>query len=74
MLLRRLPNGVSTKSDYALRAVIGLATTAAAGVGLRLEPLGPQHNQSDHAAWMSSIEHIRSTPGYPTADGHHMTG
>jgi hypothetical protein len=33
----------------------------------RLEPLGPQHNQADHAAWMSSIEHIRSTPGF--ADG-----
>src|SRR3954469_12649365 len=31
----------------------------------RLERLGPQHNESDHAAWMSSIEHIRSTPGYP---------
>jgi hypothetical protein len=31
----------------------------------RLEPLGPQHNAADHAAWMSSIEHIRSTPGYP---------
>jgi hypothetical protein len=31
----------------------------------RLEPLGPQHNESDHAAWTSSIEHIRSTPGYP---------
>jgi hypothetical protein len=30
-----------------------------------LEPLGPQHNQADHAAWMSSIEQIRSTPGYP---------
>lgn len=30
----------------------------------RLEPLGPQHNQADHAAWTSSIEHIRSTPGY----------
>jgi hypothetical protein len=30
----------------------------------RLEPLGPQHNLADHAAWMSSIEHIRSTPGY----------
>ena len=29
-----------------------------------LEPLGPQHNRADHAAWMSSIEHIRSTPGY----------
>ena len=31
----------------------------------RLEPLGPQHNESDHAAWTSSIEHIRATPGYP---------
>ncbi len=30
-----------------------------------LEPLGPQHNRADRAAWMSSIEHIRSTPGYP---------
>lgn len=32
--------------------------------GLRLELLGPQHNDADHAAWMSSIEHIRSTPGF----------
>jgi hypothetical protein len=30
----------------------------------RLEPLGPQHNAADHAAWTSSIEHIRSTPGF----------
>ncbi len=30
-----------------------------------LEPLGPQHNQADHRAWTSSIEHIRATPGYP---------
>ena len=30
-----------------------------------LEPLGPQHNASDHAAWSSSIEHIHATPGYP---------
>jgi hypothetical protein len=29
-----------------------------------LEPLGPQHNEADHAAWTSSIEHIRATPGY----------
>jgi hypothetical protein len=29
-----------------------------------LEPLGPQHNDRDHAAWMSSIVHIRSTPGF----------
>ena len=40
----------------------------------RLEPLGPQHNERDHAAWMSSIEHIRSTPGFdgwkwPPAEG-----
>ncbi|GIJ76679.1 hypothetical protein SAMN05443287_108194 [Micromonospora phaseoli] len=34
----------------------------------RLEPLGPQHNVADHAAWMSSIEHIRATPGYPDGD------
>jgi hypothetical protein len=32
--------------------------------GLRVELLGPQHNDADHAAWMSSIEHIRSTPGF----------
>ena len=31
----------------------------------RLTPLGPQHNEADHAAWMSSIDYIRSTPGFP---------
>jgi hypothetical protein len=30
-----------------------------------LEPLGPQHNHADLAAWSSSIDHIRATPGYP---------
>jgi len=30
-----------------------------------LEPLGPQHNEADLAAWTSSIAHIRSTPGFP---------
>jgi len=34
----------------------------------RLEPLGPQHNEADHAAWTSSIEHIRATPGYADGD------
>jgi hypothetical protein len=34
------------------------------GPGFHLEPLGPQHNERDHAAWMSSIEHIRATPGF----------
>ena len=34
------------------------------GPGFRLEPLGVTHNERDHQAWMSSIDHIRSTPGY----------
>ena len=29
-----------------------------------LEPLGPQHNDSDYAAWSSSKEHIHRTPGW----------
>jgi hypothetical protein len=33
------------------------------GPGFHLEPLGPVHNERDHGAWMSSIEHIRATPG-----------
>ena len=30
----------------------------------RLEPLGPAHNARDHAAWMSSIAHLQTTPGF----------
>jgi hypothetical protein len=33
--------------------------------GLRLVPLGPEHNDADHGAWTSSIDHIRATPGFP---------
>ena len=36
-----------------------------------LEPLGPEHNQADHLAWMSSIDHIHATPGYPDGDWPH---
>jgi hypothetical protein len=32
-----------------------------------LEPLGPEHNEQDYAAWTSSMEHIAATPGF--ADG-----
>jgi RimJ/RimL family protein N-acetyltransferase len=32
---------------------------------LLLEPLGPQHNESDYEAWTSSMEHIRATAGFP---------
>lgn len=41
------------------------APTSLINERFRLEPLGPQHNDADHAAWMSSIAHIRATPGYP---------
>ena len=32
-----------------------------------LEPLGPQHNDSDYEAWSSSVEHIHATPGWETS-------
>ena len=34
------------------------------GDGFRLEPLGPEHNSRDFAAWSSSTEHIRNSPGF----------
>ena len=40
----------------------------------RLEPLGPQHNEADYAAWTSSMQHIRDTPGFATSSWpHEMT-
>ena len=39
------------------------APTMWSGPGFHLEVLGPVHNVRDHEAWMSSIDHIRSTPG-----------
>lgn len=40
----------------------------------RLEPLGPQHNAADYAAWTASIAHIQATPGYGvTGWPHPMT-
>jgi len=35
------------------------------GLNFRMEPLGPLHNERDHEAWMSSIDHIWATPGFP---------
>jgi glycerate dehydrogenase len=32
--------------------------------GLKLVPLGPEHNELDYRAWTSSIDHIRQTPGF----------
>ena len=38
---------------------------------LRLEPLGPEHNERDYAAWTSSMEHIRRSPGLLDWDWPH---
>lgn len=34
----------------------------------RLEILAPVHNERDHEAWMSSIEHIHATAGFAQPD------
>lgn len=39
------------------------------GPGFHLEPLSAEHNERDHAAWMSSIEHIAATPGVEDWNG-----
>jgi hypothetical protein len=44
-------------ADFAVPA--GLATEL-----FVLEPLDVKHNASDYAAWTSSIEHIKATPGF----------
>lgn len=38
---------------------------------LRLEPLGPQHNAADYAAWTASVDHIRATPGFAGSSWPH---
>jgi hypothetical protein len=37
----------------------------------RLAPLGPQHSEADYAAWAGSIDHIRTTPGFPGSKWPH---
>ena len=37
----------------------------------QLVPLGPQHNESDYAAWTASIDHIRATPGFAGSNWPH---
>jgi RimJ/RimL family protein N-acetyltransferase len=39
----------------------------------RLEPLGPEHNERDYAAWTSSVDHIRATPGFERGWPREMT-
>lgn len=37
----------------------------------RLELLGPQHHESDYAAWTSSMDFIRSLPGWARSSWPH---
>ena len=41
---------------------------------LHLVPLDVEHNDSDHAAWSSSIAHIRATPGFEPGDWPPLEG
>jgi len=34
----------------------------------RFEPLGAEHNERDHGAWMGSIDRIKTTPGFVGRD------
>jgi hypothetical protein len=49
-------------ADWVVPAPLATAT-------FRLAPLGPEHNESDHAAWGGSIDHIRATPGFAREEG-----
>jgi hypothetical protein len=37
----------------------------------RLHPLDVQHNERDYAAWTSSMQHIKATPGFADATWPH---
>jgi hypothetical protein len=37
----------------------------------RLQPLGVEHNDRDYAAWTTSIDHIKATPGFVGAEWPH---
>jgi hypothetical protein len=40
----------------------------------QLVPLGAEHNESDHAAWTSSIAHIHATPGFESSEWPPLAG
>jgi hypothetical protein len=59
-----VPEKPFVPADFAVPE--GLATPQ-----FRLEPLGPEHNERDYAAWTSSVEHIHSSPGFEGSRGPH---
>ena len=60
MYSRRIVKGSFVPIGFA--APLALATDE-----FKLEPLGPQHNDSDYEAWSSSLEHIHATPGWESS-------
>ncbi len=83
ILMDRCPSGAITINDRAATTTATAMTTAATtpfvpenfeipaplvGPGWRLEPLGPEHNEGDYAAWTSSIDFIRALPGFDEWD------
>ena len=60
----RLPGSLRSMSANAFVPHDFVVPRGFSGTGFRLEPLQPKHNEADHAAWTSSIEHIRATPGF----------
>jgi hypothetical protein len=56
--------GVVEQPFVPSRFIVPLALTTEQ---FSLEPLGPQHNDSDYQAWSSSLEHIHNTPGWETS-------
>ena len=55
--MQLVPTPPLVPDDFAVPA--GLRTEV-----FTLEPLGVRHSELDFAAWTSSIEHIRQTPGF----------
>jgi hypothetical protein len=49
-----VPDGFDAPTSFAIGSV-------------RLEPLGPEHNERDYAAWTSSMDHIHGSPGWETS-------
>ena len=50
-------NGSFVPDDFDVPAMVD-------GPGFRLEPLGPEHNERDHTAWMGNMAFIHTLPGF----------
>ena len=61
------PDPAAVASPFAAGVFVPEGFEPPSGLGTEsfaLEPLGPEHNERDFAAWSSSIDHIRSSAGF----------